>query len=380
VAAHGDFELQITLQQPDATFLYKMAMPFVSPVCREIAAPLGGHLDAVSAGAGPMHLTRYTRGAEMLLERNAFMNPRVDVFIDRLRVFIGSNETVHEMMFENGELGIANLFQGIAVTQIARIRRTPELARDLISAPYGNIFFVALNTELPPFNSKLVRKAFNFGINKARVIDKSHGTQIALPGLIPPSLPGYNTNLAGYKYSPETARALLKQAGYTNGCSATMWVANDTDWLISSAQMMQRDLAEVGINIEIKVVTAPTLIEGAGTRKTVQCCMSGWLQDYPDQSTFFELVRGSNIREKDCQNLSFYKNEKVDALLDQAALTLDDARRRELYREAEEIVVDDAPMFFWTSPLQFCMHQPWLKGNMIHPVWAYAFDQMWIDR
>jgi ABC-type transport system substrate-binding protein len=144
--------------------------------------------------------------------------------------------------------------------------------------------------------------------------------------------------------------------------------------------MMQRDLAEVGFNIEIKVVTAPTLIEGAGTRKTVQCCMSGWLQDYPDQSTFFELVRGSNIREKDCQNLSFYKNEKVDALLDQAALTLDDARRRELYREAEEIVVDDAPMFFWTSPLQFCMHQPWLKGNMIHPVWAYAFDQMWIDR
>jgi ABC-type oligopeptide transport system substrate-binding subunit len=128
------------------------------------------------------------------------------------------------------------------------------------------------------------------------------------------------------------------------------------------------------------VVTVPSLIEAAGSRKTVPCCISGWLQDYPDESTFFELVRGANITDKDCQNFAFYKNTTVDALLDEASHVMDDAKRREIYRKAEEIVVDDAPMFFWSSPLQFCLRQPWLKGPMVHPVWVFAFERMWIDR
>ncbi|HEY6228023.1 MAG TPA: ABC transporter substrate-binding protein, partial [Verrucomicrobiae bacterium] len=254
VSARGDFELQISLQQTDPTFLYKMAMPFVAPVCREIAELLGGHLDAISAGAGPMHLKRYVRGSEMLLERNAFMNPRTDVYVDRLRVLIGSDETVHQMMFENGELEIANVMRGIVPTQITRVRKNPRLARGLESAPFGNIFFVALNTEVSPFNNKLVRKAFNYGINKTRLIEKSHGMETAVPGLIPPSLPGFNTNLVGYPYDPEKARALLREAGYANGCSTTMWVGNDEDRLAAFAQMMQRDLADVGINVQVKVV------------------------------------------------------------------------------------------------------------------------------
>jgi ABC-type transport system substrate-binding protein len=380
ITANGDFELHIRLRQPDPTFLYKMAMPFMAPVCREISEPLGGRLDVVSAGAGPMHLKRYRRGSEMLLERNGFMNPRTDVYVDRLRVVIGSNETVHQMMFENGELEIANLMRGIVPTQITRIRKTPKLAKYLEKSIFGNVFFVALNTEIPPFDSKLVRKAFNYGINKARLIEKSHGMEIAMQGVIPPSLAGFNTNIVGYNYNPEKARALLQQAGYTNGCSTTMWVGNDEDRLVAFAQMMQRDLAQVGIHIDVKVVTAPSLIEAAGSRKTVPCCISGWLQDYPDESTFFEQLRGSNITDKDCQNFSFYKNPTVDALLDDASHTMDDTKRRSIYRQAEELVVDDAPMFFWSSPLQFCLRQPWLKGPMLHPVWVFAFERMWIDR
>jgi ABC-type transport system substrate-binding protein len=380
VTARGDYELEFNLDQPDPTFLYKLAMPFMAPVAREIAEPLGGHLDAISAGAGPMILKRYRRGVEMLLERGPIKNQRCNVYIDRLRVLIGSNDTVHEMMFENGELDIANLMKGIVDTQVARVRRDPRLSKLLYKEPFSQIWFAALNTEIKPFDSKLVRKAFNYGINRARMIEKSRGIELAVPGMIPPSLPGYNTNLVGYSYAPDKARELLRQAGYPDGFATTLWVGNDEERLISAAQMMQEDLQQVGIRLELKIVTMPTLIEAAGTRKNVACSISGWLQDYPDESTFLELVRGSNITEKDCQNLSFYKNDKVDAILDEAARTMDDEARRVLYRKAEEIVVDDAPLFFWMSPYQFCLHQPWVKGLLIHPVWVFAFDKMWIDR
>jgi len=122
------------------------------------------------------------------------------------------------------------------------------------------------------------------------------------------------------------------------------------------------------------------LIDSEGRRKTAQTVFSGWSQDYPDPSDFLDtLFNGTRITDEGCQNISFYNNTNVNALLAEAATCKEPDRRLRLYQTAEQAIVTDAPVVPLFYQRVFALHQPWLHGMKLHPVLYFRFERMWLD-
>jgi peptide/nickel transport system substrate-binding protein/oligopeptide transport system substrate-binding protein len=124
----------------------------------------------------------------------------------------------------------------------------------------------------------------------------------------------------------------------------------------------------------------PAFLDSSERRKTMQCGLSGWSQDYPDPSDFLDtLFNGNHITEEGCQNIFFYNNTNVNALLAEAATCKDPDRRLRLYQTAEQAVVTDAPLVPLFFQRVFALRQPWLHGMKLHPVLYFRFERMWLD-
>ena len=171
---------------------------------------------------------------------------------------------------------------------------------------------------------------------------------------------------------------MLAAAGYTNGLSFKLWYRPESPLVATS---VQEDLKLVGIHAELKPVSFAQLIESEERRKTVQCSVAAWSQDYPDPSDFLDVMfNGNRITEEGCQNTSFYSNPEVNKLLAQAATCPDPPQRLRLYQQAEQIIVTDAPYVPLDHAYTFALHQSWVHGLYLHPVIYFRFERMWLDR
>jgi ABC-type transport system substrate-binding protein len=144
--------------------------------------------------------------------------------------------------------------------------------------------------------------------------------------------------------------------------------------------MVQADLLRVGLHARLRGVSYSTFLQSVETRHTVQAAFTGWMQDFPDPSDFAEILFHSrNATDTGAQNQSFYRNPELDALLDRAHIELSRERRLEMYRQAERIIVADAPWAFMYNPTNTEVVQPYVHGYRIHPVYTFDIGGAWLD-
>jgi len=246
-----------------------------------------------------------------------------------------------------------------------------------------------MNTELPPFDNVEIRRAV------AAAIDREHYRLVKpvslLPAtqLIPPSVPGYDPAFQGQRYDHDAALEHMKRAGYPfdpatgeGGWKPKIpYYAYTQGAVIFTAQVLQQELARIGLRIDIRLVNYPTFLALNNRRRTAPMGAPGWLMDYPDPSDFFDNLFASDaINDETSNNTSFYSNPRLDAILARAHEVLDPKDRYALYGEANRIVCDDAPWAFTFLTRYFDVWQPYVHGFGVHPVWtSYAADA-WVDR
>lgn len=373
--------LEIELVHPDLPFLYCIAMPFAYAVPREEVERHGEHFGRYPVGGGPYTLVNWQRGTRMRLEKSPSYYRADDVRLEAIELMVGGDETLHMMMFERGELDIASVTStGIPDADFIRVMKDPVLSQRVAHQPLNAIQYLSMNTEMPPFDQVNVRRAVNHAIDRKRIVSLISDRGILARGVLPPGMPGFDEQLEGYDYDPEKARKLLTEAGYPNGFSTELMVTAQSGIDTKIGQAVQQDLAEVGIAVEIRPVTGPTRIEATGRRGTVPFSTFGWYQDYPDPSNFLDvLLNGNRITEVNSTNVAFYDNDQVNALLNEASNSTDQAGRLALYQEAERLVVEDAPWVFLYYPQMYLLRQPWLKGLKLNPVWPIRYELMWIE-
>lgn len=117
--------------------------------------------------------------------------------------------------------------------------------------------YVTMNVTQPPFDKVEVRRAVNMAINKDRVVQIINGRALPANQPLPPSMPGYTQDYAGYAFDVEGAKKLLADAGYPDGFETELFVMN-TDPNPRIAQAIQQDLAAIGIKASIKSLARPT--------------------------------------------------------------------------------------------------------------------------
>jgi peptide/nickel transport system substrate-binding protein len=148
------------------------------------------------------------------------------------------------------------------------------------------------------------------------------------------------------------AAELLADAGLEEGFSTTLWT-NDNPTRIAIAEIVQNNLAELNIDVEIEVLEWGAYLDQTA-EGLHEMFILGWVTVTGDADYgMYALLHSSNVGAPG--NRSFYRNERVDELLDQGRRETDPEARVELYHEVQEILIEEAPML-----------------NLYHPQWMVA--------
>jgi ABC-type transport system substrate-binding protein len=375
IRVQGDDEISFTLTHPDATFLSLLAMPFAYAVPHEAVEKYGKAFTENPDGTGPFMLDKWIHDERFVLKKNPhYYQPELPR-CERIEMQIGGDDMLHLMQFEMGDLDIMSMAD-LTPPDFARLTRDPKWKPYIVSAPMMDIRYVALNTEMKPFNDRRVRQAMNYGVNRERIANFLHGRAHTARGALPPQMPGYNPKLFKYPYDPAKAKQLLRAAGYANGFDVTLWYAPVPEaWYGKAAQSIKQDLSKLNIRVNLKPVTYAELKTAAGKRGNIKMAMMGWLQDFPDPSNFLDvLFNGHKITAEASNNRAFYNNPQVNKLLDAGAREVNWDKRLRLYQQAEKIIVRDAPWIFLHHTDRFVIHQPWVHGFTVHPMWAARYE------
>ena len=156
----------------------------------------------------------------------------------------------------------------------------------------------------------------------------------------------YDPQTKGYPYDLERARALLAKAGYANGFTLKIAVQEPDAQLVEALQGMW---ANVHVNLQIEQMENGVFsqaIFGSPKQKAQQgidCVFASWASDDTDPDYQLDPLYRSNEWSPAGANLGFYSNPHLDVLLESAAAELDTEKRKALYRQAQQIISDDAP-------------------------------------
>ena len=375
--------IRFRLKDADSTFLNTLALPFAYAVPREHIEKLeragqsfGEHPD----GTGPFKLKEWTHDARLVLERNPKYFQRDLPKANLIEVQMGNSSSLQIMKFEQGQSDLLGISDANA-PDFLRLTQDPEWKRWITHAPMMDVRYVTLNCEMAPFTDKRVRQAMNYAINRPRIVSFLAGRGTLAKGLLPPKMPGYNPNLKGYSYDPQKAKELIRQAGLEGKFpKIEMWYSTNEPWYEKAAQSIQADLKAIGITITTRGVRYSEMKAKAGSRKSLEMGMMGWLQDYTDPANFFDpLLNGKSITPTASLNRAFYSNPKVNKMLDAALIEPNQTKRLAMYQEAEKIIVDDAPWVFLHHTERYAAQQPWVQGFKLHPMWSQRLEYIATD-
>lgn len=381
INVRGEDEISYTLKYPDVTFINWLAMPFAYAVPREAVEKWGDKgLNEHPDGCGPFKLESWVHDRHAHFVKNPDYYDKNLPKCERIELQMGGDDMLQLMRFEVGDRDLLSL-EDVAAPDFIRLLQDAKWKQQIEHAPMGDTRYVALNTEMKPFDNVLVRRAVNHAINRERIVMLMTGRAQIAHGALPPGIPGYDPNLKGLEYNPQKARDLLKQAGYAKGFTVTLWYATTVGWHVKAAQSIQEDLKKVGVTLNLKGVTYTELKNAAGTRRKIEMSMLGWVQDFPDPANFLDvLFNGNNITPTSSQNRAFYSNPEVNKLIEAANVELDAKRRVQLYSDAEKLVVQDAPWVFLFHTERYYIRQPWISGFHLHPMWSARYEYVSVNK
>ncbi len=358
------------LDSPDPIFIHKLAMPFASAVPREAAEPWEDDFSRHAMGSGAFMLKEWLGGQRLVLVRNPYYFqkglPRLDAIVDSL----GVTPELQWLRYEAGDLDVVS---SIPPAEFPFVMKTPRLRALTQKKTTVTTEYLGMNCQMWPFTDVRVRRAINYGINRAKLVALLNGRGVAATGVLPPNLPGFDPELKGYSYDPKHARELLEDARLASGFRFDLWMRADTTMLMLG-QSIQQDLALIGLRVEIKPVAWGPFLEAIRQPRTVQAFLSGWEADFPDPQNFLSVLLsrdqwGSN-------NDTYFYDPSFQSLIDRASDETDFKLRYRLFDEAEKIVVADAPWAFLYYPVTYAITQPWVHDYVLNPMRPTRFERV----
>lgn len=388
VVVEGPRVVTIRLTQPDATFLPVLAMPFLRPICRSGGDRYDDSFQNRACGAGPFRLESWQPGRSMRLRRfDGYHEPGVPR-LDAIELRMDVSRLTQRLQFERGEIdGIFNEFERPGALWF---RTHPEWSKYFHQATVPEVYGDFMNVEMKPFDDVRVRQAVAAALDRPNLQKYYEGWAVVTGHYLPPGIAGYEPHPPyEQKYDLARARKLMADAGYAYDPATgkggypepIVYHAGEGEGAVRYAQLLQYDLAQIGIRIEIKEASFAQYLAVTGRPKTAAMGYAGWALDFADPSDFFEgRFHSRAIAPEESQNLAFYSNPKLDALLDAAHNETDQEKRLATYHEAERILCEEAPWSFTYYTLRFWITQPWVRDYAPHPVWDRRFKPVWIDQ
>jgi oligopeptide transport system substrate-binding protein len=360
VKAIDRYTVEVSLSEPFVPFISILGMAHTSIVPRDEVERLGPDFGTAPVGTGPFRFVRWMRGQEILLKTNEhYFGGRPTLDLVRFVIFPGHTQSDMLKAFEQGELEESPL------TSDRRKEFLEAATYKVIRKPTLSLRLLGFNLERPPFQQREVRQAFNHAIDKMRLNQEVQGGRyVVARGILPPGMPGYSPEVQGYDYDPARAKSLLAEAGHPGGKNLTPVTLSTTaksGEARAETRIIQYYLAALGVQVDVQEFNDWPTFRGALEHGDVQLFRYGWYADYPDPDNFlYPLFHSAGQR-----NYYRYQNPAVDKLLNDARGETDDLRRVKLYREAEQLILQDAPGIMLLHYTYESVFQPYVEGVVV---------------
>ncbi|WLH12638.1 ABC transporter substrate-binding protein [Pseudomonas hefeiensis] len=361
--------VRFILDHADSTFLATLSMGFASIYSAEYADQLmkAGTPEVLNnqpIGTGPFIFSRFQKDASIRYKANRDYfggKPQVDPLI--FAITPDANVRLQKLRRNECQIALSPKPQDV---QAARQEPTLKVAQtDAFMTA-----FVAINSQHPPFDKPEVRQAVNLAFDKASYLKAVfEGTAEAAKGPYPPNTWSYAKNLPGYAYDPAKARDLLARAGLKEGFQTTIWTRPSGSLLNPNpslgAQLLQADLAQIGIQAEIRVIEWGELIRRAKAGEHDLLFM-GWAGDNGDPDNFL-TPQFSCAAVKSGTNFARYCNPELDKVISAGKTTSEQGVRTKLYEQAQAQIQQQALWLPLAHPTAFALTRKDVQGYAVSP-------------
>ena len=359
VSAPDDYTLVIKLNNTQPTILDCMALWPVYPERADIITKYGNNwTDPPNyIGNGPYILTSWTHQSELVFKPN----PN----------YWGTKPTLSEIDFmemtdpnaalaayQNNELDVVGLPVGDYKTYL----NDPTYANQRLLFPELTTFAFQFNVTKAPFDNVLVRQALSCAVDRDAFVNNIEaGVGKAALSWIPPGMPGYNANIGTqYVFNVTKAKQLLAQAGYSDVSKLPQitFSYSNTGSNPTVAQFLQGQMQQnLGINVVLDPEDSKTFSNNVNTGNFMWAFF-GWGADYPDPDDWLPALFGTGAG----NNHTGYSNPAFDALSTKALAELDNTKRLADWDQAQQVVMNDAPIIGIFYREGFVLVKPYVKG------------------
>jgi dipeptide transport system substrate-binding protein len=374
-------KVQITLSAPDATFLANMAMSFMNVLSEEYGSKLAAankksDMDNFPVGTGAFIFQSYSKDSVIKYTNNPqYWGTHGN--IDKLIFAITPDANVRHQKLKTGECQFVN---EPSPADIPEMKKNPSLK--VMQDAGLNVGYLSMNVTKKPFDNVLVRQAVNHALNKKSYIDAIYlGNAVIAKNPIPPTIWSYNDSIKDYEYSVEKARALLKKAGFPNGFETEMWTLpvarpyNPNGKKMG--ELMQADLAKVGIKVKLLSFDWPTYLKKA-SQGDHQMLQMGWTGDNGDPDNFLNTLLGCGAIASG-SNYSKWCDQKFNKDVLDAKSSTDMKKRADLYKDAQKVFKEQAPWVTIAHSTVFKAMAKNIKGYKIDPLGHDSFTHVNVE-
>ena len=363
VVVVDDHTLEITIDAPKPYFLYKLTCPTAFVLDRENVEGTHQPWTDRPNGTGPFKLEEYELGQRIVFLRNEFYYGDKPA-LEQVNFILAGGSAM--TMYENGELDAVP----VGLTDIERVLDpTNPLNKELTIAPSLGTFYIGFNVNKPPFDDVKVRQAFNYAIDKQKIVDVVYKKTVpAAKGIVPPIMPNYsNEGLVGFPYDPEKARQLIAESKYGDVSNFPEIVLNVSGGGGAAARQVEAIVEMLKDNLGVDIVIeqslwATYLDDLKAHRYQMFGVTSGWIADYPDPQDFLDIL----FHSESFDNNHEYSNPEVDRLLEEARVEQDPDKRMKIYQQVEQMIINDAVWVPLSHGMDYWLTKPYVK-EMIYP-------------
>jgi peptide/nickel transport system substrate-binding protein len=357
--AINDSTFQLKLLKPYNPILGILSMQYCSIVAKEAIEKYRNDFRRHPVGTGPFQFVQWEEGQALILKKNKTYFEKDDngnslPYLDGVKVSFYDNKATEFLLFRQKQLDFINdidaTFKDEILTKKGTLRKDWEGKIALQTHSYLNIEYLGILVDTAndlvkksPLRLQKIRQAINYGFDRRKMVlylRNSVGTP-AESGFVPAGLPSFNAEkVKGYSYDVQKCRLLLKEAGFPDGKNLPTIKLLTIPVYADMASFIARQLEESGIPVQVEVVQKALLLQlTAGSKATF--FRGSWIADYPDAENYLSVFYSKNPAPP---NYTRYNNPRLDALFEKALAEQNDSIRYELYRQADQAVIEDAPV------------------------------------
>jgi peptide/nickel transport system substrate-binding protein len=367
-----DTTLQIRLKEPSADFLMVLGGYYTGFL---VASPTavqrwGKDYKFHPVGAGPFTFVAWTPGQQVLLEKNGhYFKPGLP-YLDRIVLKTMKDATTRMGAVRAGELAFATW---IPLEMVRVLERVPGV--QVVTGPMYNVWDLRMNVARPPFDDLRVRQAVaGYGIDRHEILKLSFlGYGQPSVSMLTPGMPGYNSLMEKYPYTPQKAKALLQEAGYGPGHPLAFTFLSPTiePALINVPTLLKEQLARIGVQMKIEMLDKVTWMDRFIRKHDFEVTMGN--------VTAVALGNLALIFETTAPlNLARHSDTRVDALFQQWRTTTEPTAHAQVTAQLQGYLADQLYLTGLANTPFFHAVRDYVKGYTFVDKLQLNFETAWL--